>query len=161
MSKKQHYREYMRYKHCLRYQNSTEPNTSAPDFQEAHLALTLNLTVNKEFQSKTFQSAREWNLFLEIYWGKRARTKGWKTQYGDCQLKISIHDQPESSQFYKRTGLKHGYQDSWPCDCKMSVHEKINALSVLVETISNSLVDLWAFLLWAFRERGEKQMKRK
>lgn len=124
MSKKQHYREYMRYKHCLRYQNSTEPNTSAPDFQEAHLALTLNLTVNKEFQSKTFQSAREWNLFLEIYWGKRARTKGWKTQYGDCQLKISIHDQPESSQFYKRTGLKHGYQDSWPCDCKMSVHEK-------------------------------------
>lgn len=38
---------------------------------------------------------------------------GLETQQGRCQLKNSIHCQPESSQFCKTIGPRHGSQYSW------------------------------------------------
>lgn len=80
--------------------------------------------LTKNPNRKHFKVLESETYFWQYIGERELEQKVEKHNMVNVNSKISTHHQPESSQFYKRTGLKHGYWDSWPCDCKMSVHEK-------------------------------------
>lgn len=162
MSKKQHYREYMHYKHCLRYQNSRGSNTSAPNFQEPIWCWHLIWQLTKNSNGKHFK-VLEREIYFWQYTGERELKLKFekhhmvnvtsKSPFMINQKAVNSTREQVPSQTWLRIFMTVWLQNECAWENKCTICTGWNYIRL----------SSWpmGFSATAFRERGEKQTKRK